>query len=55
LLGRLEVLLPGTALAAGRRRWAQVHEQRLRKDRQGILLSERQERSILVRGFVRLD
>ena len=28
LLGRLEVLGPGTAAAAGRRRWAQVQEQR---------------------------
>ena len=55
LLGRLEVLGPGTAAAAGRRRWAQVQEQRWRKDRQAMLLSERQGRSILRRGFARLD
>ena len=35
LLGRLEVLGPGTAAAAGRRKWALVQEQRWRKDRQG--------------------
>ena len=55
LLGRLEVLGPGTAEAAGRRRWAQVQEQRWMKDRQAMLLSERQGRSILRRGFARLD
>ena len=55
LLGRLEVLGPGTAAAAGRRRWAQVQEQRWRKDRQAMLLSERQGRSILRREFARLD
>jgi hypothetical protein len=43
---RLEVLGPGTAAAAGRRRWAQVQEQRWRKDKQAMLLSERQGRSI---------
>ena len=52
-LGRLEVLGPGTAAAAGR--WAQVQEQRWRKDRQAMLLSERQGRSILRRGFARLN
>ena len=31
LLGRLEVLGPGTKAAAGRRRWAQMQEQRWRK------------------------
>ena len=55
LLGRLEVLGPGTAAAAGRRRWGQVQEQRWRKDRQAMLLSERQGRNILRRGFARLD
>jgi hypothetical protein len=45
LLGRLEVLGPGTA--------AQVQEQRWRKDWQAMLLIER--RSILRRGFARLD
>jgi hypothetical protein len=55
LLGRLEVLGPGTAAAAGRRRWAQVQDQRWRKDHQAMLLSERQWRSILRRGFARLD
>ena len=49
------MLGPGTAEAAGRRRWAQVQEQRWRKDRQAMLLSERQGRSILRRGFARLD
>jgi hypothetical protein len=55
LLGRLEVLGPGTAAAAWRRQGAQVQEQRWRKDRQAMLLSERQGRSILRRGFARLD
>ena len=55
LLGRLEVLGPGTAAAAVRRRWAQVKEQRWRKDRQAMLLSERQGRSIVRRGFAKLD
>ena len=55
LLGRLEVLGPGTAAAAGRRRWAQVQEQRWRRDRQAMLLSERHGRRILGRGFARLD
>ena len=55
LLGRLEVLGPGTAAAAGRIRWAQVQEQRWRKDRQAMLLNERQGRSILRRGFAILD
>ena len=54
-LGRLEVLGPGTASAAGRRRWAQVQEQRWRRDRQAMLLSERQGRSILHREFAKLD
>jgi hypothetical protein len=36
LLGRLEVLGPGTAAAAGRSRWAQVQEQRCSKDRQAM-------------------
>ena len=39
LLGRLEVLGPGAAAAAGRRRWAQVQEQRWRRDRQQTLAS----------------
>ena len=55
LLGRLEVLGPGTAAAAGRRRWAQVQEQRWRRDRQAMLLSERQGRNILRRSFAKLD
>ena len=55
LLGRLEVLGPGTAAAAGRRRWAQVQEQRWRRDRHAMLLRERQGRSILRRGFAKLD
>ena len=55
LLGRLEVLGPGCAAAAGRRKWAQVQEQRWRRDRQAMLLSERQGRSILRRGFAKLD
>ena len=55
LLGRLEVLGPGTAAAAGRRKWALVQEQRWRRDRQAMLLSERQGRSILRRGFAKLD
>jgi hypothetical protein len=50
----LEVLGPSTAAAAGRRRWAQVQEERWRKDRQAMLLSKRQGRSI-VPCFVRLD
>ena len=54
-LGRLKVLGPGTAAAAGRRKWAQVQEQRWRRDRQAMLLSERQGRSILRRGFAKLD
>ena len=49
------MLGPGTGEAAGRRRWAQVQKQRWRKDRQAMLLSERQGRSILRRGFARLD
>ena len=49
LPGRLEVLGPGTAAAAGRRRGAQVQEQR-----QAMLLSERQGRSIIQRGFAKL-
>ena len=55
LLGRLEVLGPGCAAAAGRRKWAQFQEQRWRRDRQAMLLSERQGRSILRRGFAKLD
>ena len=55
LLGRLEVLGPGTTAAAGRRKWALVQEQRWRRDRQAMLLSERQGRSILRRGFSKLD
>ena len=39
LLGRLEVLVPGIA-AAGRRREAQDQEQRWRRARQAMLLSE---------------
>ena len=55
LLGRLEAMGPGFAAAAGRRKWAQVQEQRWRRDRQAMLLSERQGRSILRRGFAKLD
>ena len=39
LLGRVEVLVPGTA-AAGRRREAQDQEQRWRRARQAMLLRE---------------
>jgi hypothetical protein len=38
-----------------RRRWGQAQEQRWRKNRQAMLLSERQRRSIVGRGFARLD
>ena len=55
LLRRLEVLGPGTAAAAGRRKWAQVQVQRWRRDRQAMLLSERQGMGILHRGFAKLD
>ena len=54
-MGRLEVLGSGTAAAAGRRRLAQVQEQRGGKDRQAMLLSERQGRSNVRRGFAKLD
>jgi hypothetical protein len=40
---------------AGRRKWAQVQEQRWRRDRQAMVLSERQGRNILRRGFAKLD
>ena len=49
------MLGPGTVAAAGRRIRAQVQEQRWRKDRQAMLLSERQGRSIVRRGFAKLD
>ena len=55
LLGRLEVIGPGTAAAAGRRREAQVQEQRWRRARQAMLLSIRQGRDIIRRGFAMLE
>ena len=55
LLQSLEVLGPSTAAAAWRRSWAQVREQRWMKDRHATLLSERQGRSIVHRGFAKMD
>ena len=49
------MLGPGTAAVTGRRKWAQVQEQRWRRDRQAMLLSERQGRNIVRRGFAKLD
>ena len=54
LLGRLEVIGPGTAAAAGRRRYAEEEERRWRRERQAILLSERQGRNLVRKGFARL-
>ena len=54
LLGRLEVIGPGSAAAAGRRRYAEEQERRWRRERQAILLSERQGRNLVRRGFARL-
>ena len=54
LHGRLEVMGPGTAAAAGRRRHAEEQERRWRRERQAILLSERQGRNIVRRGFAKL-
>ena len=55
LLGRLEVIGPGTAAAAGRRREATAQEEKWRRARQAMLLSERQGRDIIRRGFALLD
>ena len=52
LLGRLELIGPGTAAAAGRRREAQVQEQRWRRARPAMLLSERQRGDIIRRGML---
>jgi hypothetical protein len=48
----------GTSYCHGhwkRRIGAQVQEQRWRRDRQAMLLSERQGKSIIRRGFAKLD
>ena len=55
LLGRLEVLGPGTAAAAGRRGEAKAQELRWKRARQAMLLGERQGRNIIRRGFALLD
>ena len=55
LLGRLEVLGPGTAAAAGRRGEAKAQELKWKRARQAMLLSERQGRNIIRRGFALLD
>ena len=55
LLWRLEVRGPGTTAAAGRRGEAKDQEQRWRRARQAMLLSERQGRDIIRRGFAMLD
>eukprot|EP00092_Neocalanus_flemingeri_P000223 GFUD01000239.1.p1 GENE.GFUD01000239.1~~GFUD01000239.1.p1 ORF type:complete len:104 (+),score=30.09 GFUD01000239.1:232-543(+) len=55
LLGRLEVMGPGTAAAAGRRWDAMAQEQAWRRTRQAMLLSERQGWNIIRRGFAMLD
>ena len=54
LLSRLEAIGPGTAAAAGRRRHAQEQDRRWRRERQATLLSERQGRNVIRRGFARL-
>ena len=55
LLGRLEVVRPATAVAAGRRREATNQEQRWRRARQAMILSARQGRDIIRKGFALLD
>ena len=54
LLGRLEMIGPGSAAAAGRRRSAENQERRWRRERQAIVLSERQGRNIVRKGFAKL-
>ena len=41
LLGRLEVIGPGSPASAGRRRFAEEQERRWRRERQAIVLNER--------------
>ena len=55
LLGRQEVLGPGAAAAAGRRREATAQEKKWKRAGQVMLLSERQERNIICMGFALLD
>ena len=55
LLGRLDVIGPGTVAAAGRRREATAQEQKWRGARQAMLLSQRHGRDIIRRGFAMLD
>ena len=52
LLGRLKIICRGSPAAAGRRRFAEEHERRWRRDRQTIVL--RQGHNIVRRGFAKL-
>ena len=45
---------PGSPAAAGRRRFADEQERRWRRERQAIVLSERQGQIIVRRGFSKL-
>ena len=54
LLVRLEVIGPGSPAAAGRRRFAEEQERRCRRERQAIVLSERQGQNFVRRGFAKL-
>ena len=53
LHGRLDVLGPGTAAAAGRRRYAADVERRWRQEEQANALSRRYGRSFWRSGFAR--
>ena len=55
LLGRLGAMGPGAVLAAGRRRGALEVERRWERERRAQLVSSRQSRNILRRGFAKLD
>ena len=55
LLGRLDGIGPGAVLAAGRRRGAMKVERRWERERRAQIMSSRQSRNILRRGFAKLD
>ena len=54
LLGKLEGIGPGSPAAAGRRQFADEQERRWRRERQAIVLSERQGQNNVRRGFAKL-
>ena len=55
LLGRLDGMGPGAVAAVGRRRGAMEVERRWDRERRAALISARQSKNILRRGFAKLD